>query len=64
MNRQEFASQLCDCMENRVIEICEKFQEGNVNMASMPAFWLGLEGDIETFLEENKLDVSVLEGEA
>jgi len=55
MKRKEFAVKLCDKMESRVIEICKKFAKGNVNMASLPAFWIGLEGDIESFLEENKL---------
>jgi hypothetical protein len=55
MKRKKFASKLCDYMENRIIEICSKFEKGNVNEASLPAFWMGLEADIESFLEENKL---------
>jgi len=42
-------------MEKRILEICQKFMKGNVNMASLPAFWMGLEGDINSFLEDNKL---------
>jgi len=63
MDKEEFASRLCNYMEDRILEICNKFGKGNVNMASLPAFWMGLEGDIETFLEENKLDVKDSRGE-
>jgi hypothetical protein len=55
MKREIFASKLCDKMESRVIEICKKFAKGNVNGASLPAFWIGLEGDICSFLKDNKL---------
>ena len=57
MKRKEFADKLCDYMEKRIVEICSKFEKGNVNHASLPAFYMGLEGDIESFLEENKLCV-------
>lgn len=57
MKREEFAEKLCDYMEDRVIEICTKFAKGNVNMASLPAFWVGLGGDIVSFLEDNKLGI-------
>mgnify|MGYP001559838864 CR=1 FL=1 len=57
MKKQIFASKLCDYMEKRVVEICRKFAKGNVNLASLPAFWMGLEGDINTFLKENKLEI-------
>jgi len=58
MINKKFAQKLCDCMEERVVEICTKFAKGNVNSASLPAFWIGLEGDIESFLEDNKLKVT------
>jgi len=58
MKTKQFAEELCDYMEKRVVEICTKFAKGNVNMASLPAFWLGLSGDIQTFIKENKLEVS------
>jgi hypothetical protein len=55
MKRKDFASKLCIKLEPRVVEICDKFATGNVNAASLPAFFMGLEMDIERFLEENKL---------
>ena len=58
MKKEKFAEKLCDHMEDRVVEICNKFAKGNVNMASLPAFWMGLEADITSFLEENKLKVT------
>jgi hypothetical protein len=36
-----------ESIEHRVVEICRKFATGNVNEASLPAFWLGLQGDID-----------------
>ena len=57
MLKQEFAVKLCDKMEARVVEICKKFATGNVNGASLPAFFVGLEGDIESFIEDNKLRI-------
>ena len=57
MRREEFARKLCDYMEPRVVEICKKFATGNVNLASLPAFWMGLEGDINTFLEDKNLRI-------
>jgi len=57
MKKQEFAEKLCDYMEPRVVEICKKFATGNVNHASLYAFWIGLSGDIQSFLEKNKLSV-------
>jgi len=55
MRKEDFVNRLCIKLEPRVVEICDKFAKGNVNAASLPAFWIGLEGDIESFLEENKL---------
>lgn len=57
MKQEEFAGRLCDYIEPRVVEICKKFANGNVNMASLPAFWMGLSGDIQSFLKHNKLEV-------
>jgi len=37
-------------IEKRVIEICKKFAKGNVNYASLPAFWLAIQGDIDNAL--------------
>ena len=55
MKRKEFANKLCDYFEPRIVEICQKFAKGNVNMASLPAFWIGLESDIYNFLDNKKL---------
>lgn len=55
MRDSKFAENLCNYMYDRIIEICDKFEIGNVNEASLPAFWIGLEGDIKQFIEENKL---------
>ena len=57
MKKEIFAEKLCDYMECRIVEICRKFAKGNVNRASLPAFWIGLSGDIQSFLEKNKLEV-------
>lgn len=46
--------EICKSMENRVIEICTKFAKGNVNMASLPAFWMGVQGDIDEGLKKAK----------
>jgi hypothetical protein len=43
-----------ESIEHRVVEICKKFATGNVNMASLPAFWLGLQGDIDKGLIKAK----------
>lgn len=43
---------IIESMENRIIEICEKFETGNVNLASLPAFFLGLQGDIDEGLKK------------
>ena len=39
-------------MEMRIVEICEKFETGNVNSASLPAFFLGIQGDIDEGLKK------------
>lgn len=57
MKKEKFAVKLCNELKPRVLQICSKFVKGNVNAASLPAFWIGLEGDIQTFLEENKLSI-------
>jgi len=41
-------------IEPRVVEICKKFAKGNVNSASLPAFWLGLQGDIDEGLKKSE----------
>lgn len=46
--------EICKSMENRVIEICRKFANGNVNTASLPAFWLAAQGDIDDGLKKAK----------
>jgi len=43
---------IMDNIEDRVVEICRKFAKGNVNSASLPAFWLGLQFDIDNVLKE------------
>jgi len=58
MKREEFVSKLCDEMEDRVVEICDKFETHNVNLASLPAFWMGLEMDIMTFLTKHGLTIT------
>lgn len=55
---EDFAGDLCDYMEERLLEIITKFAKGNVNMASLPAFWIGLEADITNFLNNNKLQIN------
>jgi len=57
MKKQIFAEKLIDYMEERIVEICSKFEKGNVNHASLPAFYLGLSGDIVSFLKDNKLEI-------
>lgn len=42
---------IMDNIEDRVVEICKKFAKGNVNNASLPAFWIGLQGDIDEILK-------------
>jgi hypothetical protein len=37
-------------IEKRVVELCNKFAKGNTNMATLPAFWLGLQSDIDRAL--------------
>lgn len=39
-------------IESRVIEICIKFADRNVNMASLPAFWLSIQSDIDDALNK------------
>jgi len=46
--------EICKSMEPRVIEICKKFAKGNVNSASLPAFFLGVQGDIDSGLIKAK----------
>jgi hypothetical protein len=55
MKKKEFARKLCKVMEPRIEEIVTKFFERKFNNASMYAFFMGLEGDIESFLDDNKL---------
>ena len=57
MKPDKFAIELCKYIEHRVIEICKKFSMGNVNSASLYAFWIATQGDIQSFLKENKLEV-------
>ena len=44
-------------MDTRISEICKKFANGDTNNASIYAFWVGLSGDIQSFLEKNKLKI-------
>ena len=55
MKRRDFTRKLCIMMEPRIQEICEKFRIGNYNSASLYAFWVGLDGSINSFLEDKKL---------
>lgn len=57
MKPEDFSIKLCKYIEPRINEICNKFSKGNVNSASLPAFWISLEADIQSFLKENKLRI-------
>ena len=48
-NKEEVKA-VIEGIESRVVEICTKFAKGNVNHASLPAFWLGIQGDIDNAL--------------
>ena len=48
-NKKEVKA-IIENIEERVVEICSKFETGNVNEASLPAFWLGIQGDIDDAL--------------
>ena len=39
-------------IEPRVLKVIKKFIDGNVNHASLPAFWLGLQSDIDDGLKK------------
>jgi hypothetical protein len=57
MKKEVFTMKLCNQLEDRILEICKKFYEGNFNEASLYVFWIGLSGDIQSFLDKNKLMV-------
>ena len=52
-NKKEVKA-IIEGIESRVVEICSKFEKGNVNLASLPAFWLGLQSDIDNALNKVK----------
>lgn len=43
-------------MEDRVWELCRKIESGNYNSASLPAFWLGVQGDIDDGLKNARVE--------
>ena len=45
-------ARIMESIEPRVVEICKKFAKGNVNSASLPAFWYGIQGDIDEVLKQ------------
>jgi hypothetical protein len=45
---------ICKSMEKRVIELCCKIVKGNYNGATLPAFWLAAQGDIDDGLKKAK----------
>ncbi len=57
MKREKFADELYFYMQDRILEIINKFGNGNYNDASYPAFMIGAIGDINTFLEEKDLRI-------
>lgn len=50
-NKKE-VKEVIEGIESRVVEICTKFEKGNVNEASLPAFFLGLQGDVDEALNK------------
>jgi len=55
MLNKDFAIELCNHMEDRILELCEKMRTGNYNEASLPSFYMGLEADIVSYIEEKGL---------
>lgn len=49
---KEEVKEIIESITPRILEICEKFEKGNVNMASLPAFFLGIQGDIDDGLRK------------
>ena len=43
---------ICNFMENRINELCHKIAKGNYNGATLPAFWLAIQGDIDDGLKQ------------
>jgi len=43
---------IIDSITSRVLEVCSKFEKGNCNQATLPAFFLGIQGDIDNGLKE------------
>lgn len=41
-------------MEDRILELYQKIEKGNYNEATLPAFFLGLQGDIDEGLKKAK----------
>jgi hypothetical protein len=54
---KKFSMKLHYYMEDRIFEIFRKINEKRFNSASLDAFWVGLESDIEGFLKKNQLQV-------
>jgi hypothetical protein len=47
--------EVCKSIEHRIEEICKKFSTQNVNAASIPAFWMAIQGDILIGLEKAEI---------
>lgn len=43
---------ICKSIEPRLIHIWKKIEKGDINLASGPAFWIGLESDIDDELKK------------
>ena len=46
----QIAEKICRKLEPRLLQLLRKFATGNCNLATMPAFWIGAEADIEQVL--------------
>ena len=51
IKNKKLVASIMDNMEDIVVEICRKFETGNVNHASLPAFWMAVQGDIDSAIE-------------
>ena len=49
---KEEVKAILESMTERIIEVCDKFETGNCNTATLPAFFLGVQGDIDEGLKK------------
>ena len=54
IKHREEVKQIIKSIEERIVQLCEKFETGNCNMATLPAFFLGVQGDIDYGLKKAK----------